>query len=45
MKDKGQEGVFAAKYRKMPQVIVQIKEIRAIAKELAIKPGNNDEQL
>jgi len=44
-KDGGWEGVFAAKCRKMPQVMVWIEEIKAIAKELAAKPVDDDEWL
>ena len=44
-KDEGWEGVFAAKCCKMPQVMAWIEEIRAIVKELATKPGDDDEWL
>ena len=41
--DKGQKEVFAARYRKLLQVIVWIKKVLDIVVKLASKPNNDNE--
>ena len=43
MEDEGWKGVFAAKCRKMPQIMAWIEEVLAIAEELATKPGDDND--